>query len=316
MKKITLLLYFSLITSFGFGQDLLSDKTLVWNTSTWGNGFGHKIYSFDPGGRTDLRIAGRNNSSIWTDILTITSAKLIGINTNSPIAPLHIVASIESNCNSILYGENPKAMGTDAKSFSPNLFLMHTKLDAYLGLHSYVYRKSATTSWTGGTVRLSSSADGSAYAQDNRYNNLNWIDFIGNGDGIDFGSINNNPTISIRGAQVGIGTICPQTALDVAGTIRAKEVKVELFSGCDFVFEKDYKLMNLNDLEKFVTTKQHLPEIASEKEMIENGLNMKEFQMKLLQKIEELTLYTIEQNKELKSLKKKVMKLESKSRKR
>ncbi len=49
--------------------------------------------------------------------------------------------------------------------------------------------------------------------------------------------------------------------------------------------------------------------------MIENGLNMKDFQLKLLQKIEELTLYTIEQNKEIKNLKKKVTKLESKSKK-
>jgi hypothetical protein len=106
--------------------------------------------------------------------------------------------------------------------------------------------------------------------------------------------------LTLSNGMVGILTSCPKYTLDVAGTIHAKEVKVELFSGCDFVFKKDYKLMNLNELEKFVTTKQHLPEIASEKEMIENGLNMKEFQMKLLQKVEELTLYVIEQNKQIK----------------
>jgi hypothetical protein len=124
--------------------------------------------------------------------------------------------------------------------------------------------------------------------------------------------------LSLSQSGVGIGTTCPQAALDVAGTIRAKEVKVELFTGCDFVFKKDYKLMDLNELEKFVTTKQHLPEIAPEKEMIENGLNMKEFQMKLLQKMEEMTLYIIEQNRknekqdqELKMLKAKIKKMNS-----
>lgn len=118
--------------------------------------------------------------------------------------------------------------------------------------------------------------------------------------------------ISFLNNNIGIGTNSPAYKLDVCGTIRAKEIKVDLLGGCDFVFEKDYKLLSLSELETFVNKNKHLPEIASEKEMIENGLNMKDFQLKLLQKIEELTLYTIEQNKEIKNLKKKVQKLESK----
>jgi len=64
-----------------------------------------------------------------------------------------------------------------------------------------------------------------------------------------------------------------------------------------------------------------LPEVASEKEMVENGVNMKELQMKLLQKIEELTLYTIEQNKKLEQqnqemqlMKEKIAKVEAASK--
>lgn len=122
--------------------------------------------------------------------------------------------------------------------------------------------------------------------------------------------------VSFLNNNVGIGTSTPGYKLDVCGTIRAKEIKVDILGGCDFVFEKDYKLLGLDDLEYYVNTNKHLPEIASEKEMIENGLNMKDFQLKLLQKIEELTLYTIEQNKEIKNLKKKVISLESKSKKK
>lgn len=122
--------------------------------------------------------------------------------------------------------------------------------------------------------------------------------------------------ISFLDNNMGIGTNSPAYKLDVCGTIRAKEVKVDLLGGCDFVFEKDYKLLSLNELENFVTQNKHLPEIDSEKKMIENGLNMKDFQLKLLQKIEELTLYTIQQNKEILNLKKKVSSLESRNKKR
>jgi hypothetical protein len=114
--------------------------------------------------------------------------------------------------------------------------------------------------------------------------------------------------------NIGIGTSEPGFKLDVCGTIRAKEVKVDLTGNCvpDFVFKTDYKLMDLKTLESFVTTNLHLPEIASEKEMVENGVNMKEMQMKLLLKIEELTLYTIDQNKKLEAQNKKIQALEEK----
>ncbi|MDH6252223.1 hypothetical protein M2347_001950 [Chryseobacterium sp. H1D6B] len=88
------------------------------------------------------------------------------------------------------------------------------------------------------------------------------------------------------------------------GKFEAKEIKVTLTPTADFVFEENYSLPKLEEIEKHIKEKKHLPEIASAKEMEKEGVNVGEFQIKLLQKIEELTLYTIEQNKQLKKVQK------------
>jgi hypothetical protein len=83
------------------------------------------------------------------------------------------------------------------------------------------------------------------------------------------------------------------------GKFEAREVKVTTTPTADFVFAEDYNLPKLEEVEKHIKEKKHLPEIASAKEMQKEGVNIGEFQIKLLQKIEELTLYSIEQNKKI-----------------
>ncbi|REC48045.1 hypothetical protein [Chryseobacterium pennipullorum] len=85
------------------------------------------------------------------------------------------------------------------------------------------------------------------------------------------------------------------------GKFESKEIKVTQTPTADFVFDEAYNLPKLEDVEKHIKEKKHLPEIASAKVMEKEGVNVGEFQIKLLQKIEELTLYSIEQNKQLKS---------------
>jgi hypothetical protein len=104
--------------------------------------------------------------------------------------------------------------------------------------------------------------------------------------------------------NVGIGTLTPTEKLTVAGNVSAREIKVIATAGADFVFDEDYNLSSLKNLETFIVANKHLPEIASAKEMVNNGLNLGEFNIKLLQKIEELTLHLIRQQKEIDDLKK------------
>lgn len=98
----------------------------------------------------------------------------------------------------------------------------------------------------------------------------------------------------------------------IDGKLVAKEIEIKVVTGADFVFSPAYKLKPLSEVESFVQNNRHLPDIPSEKEMQENGLNLNEMQIKLLQKIEELTLYVIEQDKKIESQAKKITELESK----
>ena len=89
----------------------------------------------------------------------------------------------------------------------------------------------------------------------------------------------------------------------VNGKLEAKEIKVTTTPTADFVFDEAYEIPSLEFIDTYIKENKHLPEIASAKEMEKNGVNIGEFQIKLLQKIEELTLYTIEQHTLLKSQK-------------
>jgi hypothetical protein len=106
--------------------------------------------------------------------------------------------------------------------------------------------------------------------------------------------------------NVGIGTLHPAYKLDVLGTIRAKEVLVNLDGGADFVFEKGYKLLPIEHVATYVQANKHLPDIPSANEMVKNGVSMGDMQVKLLQKVEELTLYAIQQNKQIDKQNKKI----------
>jgi len=122
--------------------------------------------------------------------------------------------------------------------------------------------------------------------------------------GIDTSIFTSVFTVQLDG-KVGIKTDHPQNELDVNGTIRAKEVKVES-EWADFVFKKDYNLPTLEEVEQHIEENGTLPGVPSEKEVKANGVNLAETNVLLLQKIEELILYIIQQEKRMEVMEAKI----------
>lgn len=103
-------------------------------------------------------------------------------------------------------------------------------------------------------------------------------------------------TVTGHGIVV-IGTANPTEMLSVKGNIRAKEIKVEMQNWPDYVFAKSYPLLDLSEIEQFIARNGHLPGIPSAKAVKNDGVNLGEMNVKLLEKIEELTLHLIEMEK-------------------
>jgi len=103
--------------------------------------------------------------------------------------------------------------------------------------------------------------------------------------------------------EVSPGDFWPVFHINNVGETRCREVYVDMQQWYDHVFEEDYELMPLNELEEFVNTEKHLPEIPSEAEVKEEGINLAVMNALLLKKVEELTLHVIELYKEVEALK-------------
>ncbi|MBC7884951.1 MAG: hypothetical protein H7X99_05715, partial [Saprospiraceae bacterium] len=143
--------------------------------------------------------------------------------------------------------------------------------------------------------------------------------FISSGDSGAGGTNGGNVFIAQSGGDVmmknpntslSIGTENKDHKLNVNGTIRSTELIVE--SGwADYVFDEDYKLLPIDEVEKYIISNSHLPNIPTASVIQNEGLKVSEISTKMMEKIEEMMLYIIEQNKQIKLLQKEVSLLKS-----
>jgi hypothetical protein len=152
------------------------------------------------------------------------------------------------------------------------------------------------------------------------------VSTIGGGSGSISGTINylakyssgttiGNSLLFDNGSGVGIGTVSiNDTAyrLFVEKGIRTRKVKVDVSSWADYVFEQDYKLPTIHEVAEYIRIHKRLPGVPDAATAIKEGVDLADNQVILLQKIEEMTLYIVELNKQMEQMKTEIEQLKKK----
>ncbi len=208
------------------------------------------------------------NIASGSDLFTVRSSGKVGLEISDPLAKLHLKHlsylsdQVYDPSTSILVENNSNAWRTST------------------GIRFKNYKGNFTVGMYGSNDNVNNSF---------RIYNKEEMNFI----------ISQNGNVGI-----GVTTIYPDEKLTVKGKIHAQEVRVDLNGSVapDYVFEENYNLKSLQEIETYINKNKHLPEVPSAKEMETDGVYLKKMNLLLLKKIEELTLYLIEQNKRIEKL--------------
>ncbi len=299
--------------NIGIGTTNITDKLVVSNgvgEIRFGGDNGKTISSFQSGTLSNLDIFA--NSAYFNSNMILGSKKILSLYNNAGNIQDYATMQIKNTENLALNINGKEAMSIANNGFigidtpSPN-YKLEVNGDISVGSN-----KDQITGY-GSRLYFNGINEATDPVYINRYNsNMNSSElrvnigddnggedkfvvgniFWGDGQWHSFLSVANNGLVRI-GSENSDGN------LQVKGTITANEITVKNPVWADFVFEKNYKLRDLKEVEQYIQENGCLPEIPSASEVKEKGVNLVEVQAKLLQKLEEITLYAIEQNKKI-----------------
>ncbi|WP_407427521.1 hypothetical protein [Arcticibacter sp.] len=234
------------------------------------------------------------SSILFAQNNTFPSTGSVGIGTLSPHAKLHVYQS--------------QRLGTELNNFSLLATFSASAHANNVQNNVWLVRDSPGDSWL--TSRLHDGISVDVSFRNPRVDSKTWWERDPYNDIQSWGQAGLT-YLTINKGNVGIGTTDTRGyKLAVNGKVRAKEVKVEATNWPDYVFSSSHEKPSLKDLEVYINDNKHLPEIPSAKQVEDEGLSLGEMNALLLKKIEELTLYLIEQNKKSEKQERRIGELE------
>jgi hypothetical protein len=280
-----------------FGDDVVTNSAngLYWHSGTgygiyrtmgtWtGNSYQQLKIQFDTGIQLGAGPSTTNSGydKSYVEIISgkglMVSAGSVGIGTTTPLAKLQVGTSTSNTGSSI------SMIGGAASGGAVNALSLVNSATAATG--NEVNMTFHTAGNYSPTAKISAIAESVQPVTDLAFSTYN-------------GTTGITEQMRILGnGYVGIGTSTPHEALSVNGTIRSKEVKVETANWPDYVFKPNYILPSLSFVKSYIDQNQHLPDMPSEQEITRDGLNLGEMNKILVKKVEELTLYLIQQKEE------------------
>ena len=287
------------------------------------NGGGLTLYD---GGRS----TGKGNVISWNPALTVARGGYIGIGTTLPQALLDVSSSgnTQINISSTGSGRNNYALylnqygrlSISDRAAGQDRFAITTSGDTWLapnggnvgiGTTNPGKKVSIASDASKGWLYLTSTNGNPEIESANglQLKSAGAYQLYSGNDHISFGNTSSGyGLMNVYSNSVGIGTTDTKGyQLAIAGnTVTEKLVVKKQMNWPDYVFKPNYNLRPLTEVDQYINTHQHLPDVPSEKEVTDNGIDVGETQAMLLRKIEELTLYIIEMKKENVGFKKEI----------